>query len=71
MTGRVKGPEYDAECRSLIHQYEMSAQTIAGFDPFKFAQVSNPLLPIRVSGGRRVIGLWGKMRIQTLPRRLR
>ena len=50
MTGRVKGPEYDAECRSLIHQYEMSAQTIAGFDPFKFAQVSNPLLPIRVSG---------------------
>ena len=50
MTGRVKGPEYDAECRSLIHQYEMSAQTIAGFDPFKFAQVYNLLLPIRVSG---------------------
>lgn len=40
MSGKIKGPEYDAECRSLIHQYEMSSQSIANFDINKFFNVS-------------------------------
>ena len=31
MSGKVKGPEYDAECRSLLHQYQMSSQSVQNF----------------------------------------
>jgi len=31
MTGKVKGPEYDSEFRSLLHQFQMCAQSIAQF----------------------------------------
>ncbi len=31
MTGKVKGPQYDAEFRELLHQFEMCSQSIAGF----------------------------------------
>jgi len=32
MSGKVKGPEYDAECRSLLHQYTLSSQAIPNFE---------------------------------------
>lgn len=31
MTDKVKGPEYDKECRSLLHQFELSQQSIQSF----------------------------------------
>jgi len=31
MSGRIKGPEYDSECRSLLHQYQLSSQAIINF----------------------------------------
>lgn len=31
MTGKVKGPEYDSEFRSLLHQYQLCSQSIQGF----------------------------------------
>ena len=31
MSGKVKGPEYDAECRSLLHQYNLSTQAVQNF----------------------------------------
>ena len=31
MSGKVKGPEYDKEFRSLFHQYNMCAQSIQDF----------------------------------------
>lgn len=31
MSGKVKGPEYDGEFRSLLHQFQMCSQSIPGF----------------------------------------
>lgn len=31
MTGKVKGPEYDAEFRSLLHQFQMCSSSIPSF----------------------------------------
>jgi hypothetical protein len=40
MSGKVKGPEYDAECRSLLHQYKMSSDSIPGFEINGFLKVN-------------------------------
>ena len=31
MSGKVKGPEYHAQCNGLLHQYTMSSQAVPGF----------------------------------------
>jgi hypothetical protein len=31
MCGKVKGREYDAECKGLLHQYQLSSQAIQHF----------------------------------------
>lgn len=45
MSGKVKGPEYDAECRGLLHQYQMSSQAIPNFQGIdKFFQVRDLMM---------------------------
>ena len=40
MSGKVKGPDYDAEFRGLIHQYKMCVESIPNFDGIdRFIQV--------------------------------
>jgi len=31
MSGKVKGPEYDSECRSLLHQFNLSKDSVQNF----------------------------------------
>eukprot|EP00347_Sterkiella_histriomuscorum_P010777 403374957 len=31
ITGKIKGPEYDSECKQLLHQFNLSQQAIQGF----------------------------------------
>ncbi len=39
MTDKVKGSEYDKECRSLLHQFKLSEQSIQNFQGLdKFVQ---------------------------------
>ena len=32
MSGKIKGPEYDAEFRSLLHHYKMCEQSMVNFE---------------------------------------